>query len=114
MNYVEKLVSKLEYSGFGECEFVLNEKGDLHLVDFNPRPVPYTHVGVITGVHLGKLLYENLYNSQPSVSIILYFRNYFFVWQLLSFQHNIYYRHQRLAGRKYKITRHQLHYIHKN
>ncbi len=113
VKYVERLVLKLEYSGFGECEFVLNEKGDPHLVDFNPRPVPYTHLGVLAGIHFGKILFENLYNSQPSVSIIVTFRIYF---SLRKYNKIFYFfsRPQRFAGRKYNITLYQLHYIHKN
>jgi hypothetical protein len=62
----ETLVKLLGYSGFAGCDFrISREDGRAYLLEFNPRPVPTSHLGVHLGFELCAALVNALEGAEP-------------------------------------------------
>lgn len=57
---VEKFVAATGFSGFGSMDFVLDNEGNAHMLELNPRPVPLSHLGAVYGTDLSRALHNKL------------------------------------------------------
>ncbi|WP_413577672.1 ATP-grasp domain-containing protein [Bdellovibrio sp. HCB290] len=64
-NAVMVSASKLNYSGFGSLDFIIDEKTqDAYIIELNPRPVPTSHFsGELCAEDLCVALYDGLYGK---------------------------------------------------
>jgi predicted ATP-grasp superfamily ATP-dependent carboligase len=81
LEQTRKIVEATSFSGFGGIEFVLerangaNDRssdltGDEHpvVIEFNPRPLPFTHLGPVFGHDLATALYAQIQSTPYSPS----------------------------------------------
>lgn len=55
------MIKQFRFTGFASIDFIIEEKTDrAYLIEFNPRPVPVIHLGILGGVNLGAALFAGL------------------------------------------------------
>jgi hypothetical protein len=60
-DYAKKIIQHCQFTGFGDVEYIIEEKtGIPYFMEFNPRPVPSTHLGPLLGADLCKAFFAKL------------------------------------------------------
>lgn len=68
---VAKLVMHLEFNGFCSCDLIIQKNTGLpYLLEFNPRPVPLTHLGHLYGHDLSEALAKKIGEGSAPVQSV--------------------------------------------
>jgi predicted ATP-grasp superfamily ATP-dependent carboligase len=63
---VETFAAHVGYSGVGSMDFMLDENGKPHAVEFNPRPAPLFRLGIHAGIDLAAALHDAFSGGTPA------------------------------------------------